>query len=108
MKQLDYAKLLVRHGEVLLVPIFKKQLPKGLKLKDNVLAHGSVTGHSHILDGHAKVYLAPDGTQYVTVPDHPATLNHEEHKATPVQKGVYIVRIQRERDLNDEIHAVRD
>ena len=108
MQKLNYDNM-VRQGEVLLIPIYKKQLPKNLTEKDNILAHGSATGHSHILDNNASVTVDAEGNQYVTVTKTPAQLTHEEHTAITVQKGTYQVKIQRERDLlNDEIRAVRD
>jgi hypothetical protein len=98
-----------RQGEVLLTQILKKNLPKKLKQKDNILAHGTVTGHSHSLDNNAKTYLDPEtGIQYVTA-SKPTQLTHEEHADITIAKGTYKVTIQREYDiLRDEIRAVRD
>ncbi len=97
---------MIRHGEVLLEPVFKKDLPKKLELKNNILANGS-TGHNHVLDENAKVYT--DGTNQYVITKTPSQLTHPEHGAVTVQPGVYAVKIQHERDLlNDEIRAVRD
>jgi hypothetical protein len=98
-----------RQGEVLLVKTLKKNLPKDLKPKDNVLAHGTVTGHNHTLDSNAKTLVAEDGTQYVTISKASAQLTHEEHAALTIAKGTYKVTIQQEYDiLRDEVRAVRD
>lgn len=99
-----------RQGEVLLQKILETELPKNLKQKDNVLAHGSATGHSHILDVNAKVEIDSETqTQYVTVTGAASSLTHEEHTAIPIPRGVYKVTLQREYDvLRDEVRLVRD
>jgi hypothetical protein len=84
-----------RQGDVLLVEV--SSMPEGAKQKDNVLALGEVTGHSHTIEG-AEVYLK-DGNQYVIVKQKQAVVNHQEHKQIQVPKGIYSVVIQREYDV---------
>jgi hypothetical protein len=98
---------IIRQGEVLLTRI--KALPGNLKAKDNVLAHGEVTGHTHRLDHNSQVFT--DGKQQYVVVNavEGSVLQHEEHKALTVPAGVYSVTIQREYDIvRDEVRAVRD
>jgi hypothetical protein len=89
-----------------------------------VLAHGEVTGHSHAFGPEAKVTifsfenaaadtLAQGGSQslaprrFIEVLDTEALLQHEEHTAIPVPKGLYEVIIQREYH-QEEIRQVHD
>ena len=99
-------KTLFRQGEVFLQKISKKDLPKNLKQKDNVLASGS-SWHAHTLDQNSKVFT-DNKNQYVTTAK-PSMLSHLEHAALQIPKGTYKVTIQREYDiLRDEVRAVRD
>jgi hypothetical protein len=81
-----------RQGDVLLVEVDAP--PNGLKEKDNVLARGEATGHSHRIEG-AKVYVTKDGMQVVQV-ERAARLVHEEHGEIAVGPGLYKVVVQRE------------
>jgi hypothetical protein len=86
---------IIRHGDVLLSKI--NQLPRHVQSKPGVvLARGEVTGHSHrILEAqHAQMFSA-GGDTYVQI-SQPATLVHEEHRAIPLEQGVYKVWMQRE------------
>jgi predicted O-methyltransferase YrrM len=99
---------ILRQGEVLLTRIAKSALPQGLKVKDNVLAYGEVTGHHHRLDNQAQV-LTDGNVQYVVVDSAESVLQHEEHKPVTVPQGAYKVTIQREYDiLRDEVRSVQD
>ena len=81
----------IRQGDVLLMKIDK--LPETSVEKDNVLARGEATGHSHkIMNG--KV-LQLNSQQYVVV-EKEAILEHEEHDNIEIPQGIYEVRIQRE------------
>ena len=81
-----------RQGDVLLVA---KEIPlAGLKEKDNVLARGEATGHSHRIEG-AKVYVTEDGMQVVQV-ERAARLVHEEHGEMAIPHGTYEVVLQQE------------
>jgi hypothetical protein len=64
------------------------------KVKDNVIAKGETTGHSHRVIG-AKVFRSNNLQLLVEVPES-ATLVHEEHAPIQIDKGVYEVIRQRE------------
>ena len=81
-----------RQGDVLLVEVDAP--PNGLKEKDNVLARGEATGHSHRIEG-AKVYVTGDGMQVVQV-ERAARLVHEEHGEMAIPQGTYEVVLQEE------------
>ena len=81
-----------RQGDVLLVEVDAP--PNGLKEKDNVLARGEATGHSHRIEG-AKVYVTEDGMQVVQV-ERAARLVHEEHGEMVIPQGTYEVVLQEE------------
>lgn len=93
-----------RQGDVLLVKVDK--IPTGATLKDNVLARGEATGHSHRITK-GKTYAAPDGQQYVVL-EQPSQLVHEEHDTIPLEKGKYKVLLQREYDVVAGIRQVLD
>lgn len=94
----------IRNGDISLEPV--KELPKGLKEKDNVLALGEITGHQHVLKGEAKVMIDNNGRQFCDVEQ--ATLVHEEHNTLTVQKGCYRVVRARELDLAGKVRQVMD
>ncbi len=100
---------IIRQGEVLLTRIAKSALPRGLKVKDNILAHGEVTGHNHRLDNQAQV-LTDGKQQFVVISaTEGSVLMHEEHKPVTVSQGAYAVTIQREYDIvRDEVRSVTD
>jgi hypothetical protein len=84
----------IRQGDVLLKPI--DRLPEGLAPTQNrVLAEGELTGHSHRLEGKAKVFRNGTGQLLVDVED--ARLVHEEHGLVE-PKGAYEVVRQVEYD----------
>lgn len=93
---------ILRQGDVLLKEI--KKIPKNAVEKDNVLAYGEVTGHSHRIN--AKVFQS-NGQQYV-VCEKPCKLIHEEHAKLEVPEGKYQVVIQREFDILKGIRQVMD
>jgi hypothetical protein len=91
----------IRQGDVLLSPSsnFFYRL-KCRKLSHLTLAHGEVTGHSHrITEGEAELYQEND-TLYLEVLSKTATLTHEEHKEIEIPQGTWIIRIQREYQIN--------
>ena len=93
-----------RQGDVVLVKI--DELPKGLKEKDNVLALGEVTGHSHRLLG-GKTLIGDNKQQYVLL-EQESELIHDEHAQQTIPKGIYQVNIKREVDLLNEVRQVMD
>lgn len=105
---------IIRHGEVLLVPV---ALPKSAKLikesKREIIAH-SETGHHHTLvaDKPFKVY-SWNGDKYLEIPEL-STLIHEKtgqdthapHKVTP---AVYKIHIKHAFDyFQKKMDLVRD
>lgn len=96
--------MMYRQGDVLLQKI--DSIPKGAIVKDNVLAKGEITGHSHRIVGNTQTYIM-DGQQFVMV-NEASVLQHEEHKPITVPKGMYKVRIQREYTLTEEVRQVTD
>lgn len=80
-----------RQGDVLLRRIAK--VPHGAKKKDNTIALGEVTGHSHQMVG-ADV-LIKDGVQYI-IAQTKAKLTHQEHGQIEVPEGEYEVVRQKE------------
>ena len=103
--------MLIQQGDVLIHKI--ASLPKGLKKlgkkeKGFVLADGEVTGHAHVITEEDTVFVAEDGTLYLSV-EAPTIIQHEEHKAVTVEPGVYRVgRVQEVDPFSEEIHNVAD
>ncbi len=98
---------LYRHGDVLIKEV-NINPTKGKKRRNNVLAHGEVTGHCHqIIDGAAAMWDFDDKV-YLEVQDKLATLSHEEHHALKLPKGNYEIIIQREYDDEKEWRNVLD
>lgn len=102
-------ELFCRQGEVFLLKIDK--LPDNLTLKDNILARGEATGHTHRIVGNAKTFT-DNKQQYLQVMAE-CELQHEEHQTITVPQGIYKVSIQREYDvlrdvLRDEARQVTD
>jgi hypothetical protein len=86
---------LARQGDILLRRI--SRMPANVtEVRDNVLARGEVTGHSHRIVG-AKVFRNGNQQLLVEVPE-AATLVHEEHAPISLDAGIYEVVRQREYD----------
>jgi hypothetical protein len=98
---------ILRHGDLLLSSIPKKDLPKGFKsLKTNVLAEGEATGHTHRLVGEAQIleFKTEDGSvQKFVDAQKESSLVHEEHNEIKIPQGVYKVIQEREFDVIDEM-----
>jgi len=96
----------IRQGDVLLEKIEK--MPENLTEKNNVLAYGEMTGHSHRFESNgAKVFQAKNGQQYCQL-ENPCELVHEEHKIVTIPAGVWRVINAREYDVVDGIRQVMD
>ena len=68
-----------------------------------VLAHGEVTGHAHAFYGKVAMFRAGEegsGGTYVHVKE-PDSVVHDEHTATPINKGV--ARVIRQREYSPEV-----
>lgn len=96
----------VRQGDILIIPVAKRNVPKGLepvKRDDRgrlVLAEGETTGHCHaILDDPATLFRQSDmdemADRFLRVEEEVA-LVHEEHGTIALPEGDYIVRHKRE------------
>lgn len=96
---------MIRQGDILLIPAEK--IPFGLTQKNNILAYGEVTGHSHKLVGKAMVWVDTKGNQYVQA-EQDCSLEHEEHETLQVEKGQYQVIIQREYSVLEGVRQVSD
>lgn len=84
-----------QQGDVLLFKVNK--IPANLKeRKDQTVAFGEVTGHSHRMKGKAKVFNKNKDT-FVDVSE-PSNIEHEEHKPIKIPKGKYKIKIVKERN----------
>ena len=64
-----------------------------------IVAQGEVTGHKHIISkGKAELYER-DGLLYLRVLSPQALLTHEEHHSVTIPKGNWVIRLQREYEL---------
>ena len=106
----------LRQGEILFIPI---NLPKEVinsfvksskSLKTKVIREGEVSGHMHSVVGNGKLmeypksrmkwingnnHYLPEGDMYLKA-DNTIEITHPEHKSLKLDKGDYIIRIQRE------------
>lgn len=101
-------RLPVRQGDILIIPIAKHELPKGLtevsrdKRGRLVLAEGETTGHCHaILDDPAVLFCQADidemADRFLMVEaEDGVELVHEEHGTIKLEQGAHIVRHKRE------------
>ena len=97
-----------QHGDVLVKEI--KELPKDLKeVKTKTIMLGEFTGHSHdITHGQYKIMRDAMKVMYLQCLT-ACILQHQEHKAIDIPKGMYVVEAVREFDpFEEEINAVRD
>lgn len=88
-----------RQGDLLLIQV--DELGNFCNLKEGkIIIKSSVTGHTHeITDG--AVYDNESSWRdranfYISIPEGGAKLIHEEHKAIPLEEGIYKVIRQRE------------
>lgn len=79
-----------RQGDLLFIPVKKI---KGRLQKDNIIALGELSGHSHVLK-EGNVYKG-NGEKYLEVPT-PSEIVHEEHSPISLPAGNYLVKRQRE------------
>jgi len=112
-----------RQGELCFIPVkvpenFKESVI-GKKITNNVIREGEVTGHMHRASSNALLtevnssgtgrqgvlnywkdgasFELPQGQMYLTA-DNTIEITHDEHKTLKLDKGEYIIRIQREYD----------
>jgi hypothetical protein len=93
-----------RQGDVLVVPIDRRELPPGAvpaprdRRNRMVLAYGEATGHAHVITGDRVFLLCPPddpGQLYLRVEGY-GRLVHDEHGPIAVPAGAYRVIRQRE------------
>jgi hypothetical protein len=90
-----------RHGDLLIVKV--DSIPGSAKVKkDNILAYGTATGHSHRLSG--GTVLEEGQSVYLKVPNS-GVLTHEEHDDITLPLGDY--RVIRQVEYNPYENATR-
>lgn len=95
----------IRQGDVFLKEVEK--IPK-LPKKNNVLALGEMTGHSHrFKTNQVLCYGELEKQSFINVKQD-SELIHEDHANLIVPKGKYEVIIQREFDIVEGIRQVMD
>jgi len=103
---------MIRQGDVLLVPreliSDNKEKLKEVGKGEKILAYGEKTGHSHTLSGDVIFYGKGNGPTLCQVGRDGASLVHQEHSQINIEKGDYIVILQREYDLIEGIRMVSD
>jgi len=104
----DKKKAVYRHGDVMLLAPTK--IPgNAVRVPDNIVARGEVTGHAHRLESGDVMTL--DKEMWVSANDG-AALNHEQHGHEPISPTKagegYPVVIQREYDDEKEWRQVAD
>lgn len=106
-------QFVARQGDVIIVAT--TSIPKGLKEvpRENgrvVLAHGEVTGHAHVIDDPAVLFLESDlkemGDRFVRI-ENDCQVVHDEHDPITLPAGDYLIRRQREYSA-EEIRQVAD
>ena len=94
----------LQQGDIILNSVEKI---KGTELNHLILASSKVTGHSHIIKGHAKLFQ--DNNDVFLDILSPSILIHEEHSDIAVSEGKYRVVHVREMDwLSEEERMVVD
>jgi hypothetical protein len=101
-----------RHGDVWLercdaVPVDAVKVAPGVT--GYVLAEGEATGHAHTVEAAPDVELYErDGTLYLRVLGASATVKHQEHAASVLPRGTYVVERQRVWDSASAARTVAD
>ena len=99
----------IRQGDVLLVPVEESPPTDAVVQNRVVLAEGSLTGHSHVVQA-GQILTWKD--KFRVVSDEPGTLTHEEHDPEPapvIAPGqTYQIVRQREHTLDGMWQPVED
>ena len=82
------------------------EMPKKCKEKDNIVAYGEATGHTHKVVGMATVLIDKAGNQYINSSG--CQVIHQEHDMVELPVGIWSVRRQREMDLVEGTKLVMD
>lgn len=93
--------VMIRQGDVLLIPVAANSTRTGEKIKPEsgrvILAHGEATGHAHAVSAKlAALFAIVDSADRMLRVSRPAKLQHEEHGHIPLPIGDYVVRRQKE------------
>lgn len=101
-------RLIYRQGDVLLTKV--AVLPKTLKpKKDNIVAYGEVTGHSHRFSSTDQIVYQTLAGQLFAKVKKQTSLIHEEHNTLEIDPGIYKVGAEREFDyFENELRGVVD
>lgn len=95
---------IIRHGDVLLVPV--SEVPKGETKKHTsfVAQEGEVTGHKHLVSTKTGSFAVTHsaGVRYFTFSS-PATITHEEHLPITILPGTYRQEQELEKDWFSEV-----
>lgn len=116
MNTQDYQNKLIRHGEMLLVPV--AELPKDVEQifegTQYIVAH-SETGHHHVAVGDVTIFrpLGADTTDIYLRANKDSMLEHrkvfDKHETKTIQQGLYLCRPKSEYDpFAKLIKQVRD
>ena len=97
---MDTKKTIIRHGELLLIPVL--EMPEGnpSKVKNYTAAH-SETGHNHVLEGDIMV-IEREGKDVFIELEEDTDLVHKKsfdnHNTLTVPKGIYRLLKKKEYD----------
>ena len=106
-RKIKMNRIKIRQGDVLLIPV--ESIPQTAERKnDKILAEGEVTGHHHQFEMMAPVQCYMDQQQiYIDVAES-TTLFHEEHENLNIPVGKFLVDIQQEISLENDLQRVMD
>ncbi len=116
MKKADYEDRMIRHGEMLLIPIDKlpanvEQIHEG---REFIVAH-SETGHHHVAVGDVTAFrpIGGDSTDVYLRANKESRIEHrktfDKHETKTLQPGIYLCRGKNEYDpFSKLIQKVRD
>ena len=83
-------------------------MPTDLKEKNQIIALGEATGHSHRFESeNVQVFADKSGQQFCQL-QKPAECVHEEHKNITIPSGIRRVINARELDIAGEVRQVTD
>jgi hypothetical protein len=84
----------VRQGDVLLVDADYRGVKDGELVqpteRGNVLAHGEVTGHAHVIERQKAAIYDVAGERFVQIIENLAPLIHEEHGHIPLDRAALV------------------
>lgn len=102
-------KKIYRQGDILLIS--EEQIPTtSIRRKDNIIARGEHSGHTHQFSALAPVSVFIDSSstvQHVHI-EQQAILEHDTHENLEIPAGEYEIRQERELDLVGEVRKVAD